>query len=87
MRRHATQTGGLGVLKRLRADKNPVPVILLTAKSDIDDRVEGLDCGADDYLAKPIMGTYEKQKKIYLALNFSLTIAPWIAFEKYTSPL
>ena len=46
---------GLGVLKRLRANKNRVPVILLTAKSDIDDKVEGLDCGADDYLAKPFV--------------------------------
>ena len=46
---------GLGVLKRLRSDKNDVPVILLTAKSDIDDKVEGLDCGADDYLAKPFV--------------------------------
>ena len=46
---------GLGVLKRLRSDKNDVPIILLTAKSDIDDKVEGLDCGADDYLAKPFV--------------------------------
>lgn len=44
---------GIEVLKRLRAAGNDVPVLLLTAKSEIDDRVLGLDCGADDYLTKP----------------------------------
>ena len=44
---------GLTVLKKIRAKGNSVPVLLLTAKSDIDDRVEGLDSGADDYLTKP----------------------------------
>ena len=44
---------GLTVLRRLRAAGNPVPVLLLTAKSEIDDRVEGLDAGADDYPPKP----------------------------------
>lgn len=44
---------GLSVLRALRKDKNPVPVILLTARSALDERVEGLNLGADDYLAKP----------------------------------
>jgi two-component system, OmpR family, response regulator len=44
---------GLGVLKRLRADKRPLPVIILTARDGISDRIEGLDLGADDYLVKP----------------------------------
>ncbi len=44
---------GLTVLKRLRGEGNSVPVLLLTARSGIDDRVEGLDSGADDYLPKP----------------------------------
>ena len=44
---------GLTVLKKIRAKGNHVPVILLTAKAEIDDRVEGLDAGADDYLPKP----------------------------------
>ena len=44
---------GLAVLRRIRSKGNCVPVLLLTAKSEIDDRVAGLDCGADDYLTKP----------------------------------
>lgn len=44
---------GLEVLSRLRREKNSVPVLLLTAKDSIEDRVKGLDGGADDYLIKP----------------------------------
>ncbi len=44
---------GISVLKALRNSSNNVPVIMLTAKSEIDDKVEGLDSGANDYLTKP----------------------------------
>ncbi len=44
---------GLSVLKKLRQRGNPIPVLILTAKSEIDDKVEGLDNGANDYLTKP----------------------------------
>ncbi|ASC69334.1 DNA-binding response regulator/ompR family protein [Halomicronema hongdechloris C2206] len=44
---------GVEVCRRLRATGSQVPVILLTAKDDIGDRVEGLDAGADDYVVKP----------------------------------
>lgn len=44
---------GLEVLKRMRAEKISTPVILLTARGQVSDKVTGLDAGADDYLAKP----------------------------------
>jgi DNA-binding response OmpR family regulator len=44
---------GVEVVKRIRKEGNQVPVIFLTAKSELDDRVLGLDAGADDYLTKP----------------------------------
>ena len=44
---------GLEVCRRLRSDGNTVPVLMLTARSEVDSRVAGLDAGADDYLPKP----------------------------------
>ncbi|MCB1063839.1 MAG: response regulator transcription factor [Verrucomicrobiae bacterium] len=44
---------GLSILKNLRKQGNPVSVILLTARSELDERLEGLNLGADDYLTKP----------------------------------
>ena len=44
---------GLTALKKIRQMGNPVPVLLLTAKDAVADRVAGLDAGADDYLTKP----------------------------------
>lgn len=44
---------GLSILRQLREQKNPVPTLLLTARSSLNERVEGLNLGADDYLAKP----------------------------------
>ncbi len=44
---------GIEVLERLRKSGDKTPVLLLTAKAEIEDRVEGLDAGADDYLPKP----------------------------------
>ncbi|MSQ88649.1 MAG: response regulator transcription factor [Betaproteobacteria bacterium] len=44
---------GLEVLKRLRSRKSATPVLILTARDSVNDRVTGLDAGADDYLAKP----------------------------------
>ena len=44
---------GLSILKGLRKSGNATPIILLTARNELDDRIEGLSLGADDYLAKP----------------------------------
>jgi len=44
---------GLDILTRLRQENNKVPVLLLTARDSIEDRVKGLNVGADDYLVKP----------------------------------
>ena len=44
---------GFAVLRRLRASGNATPVLMLTARSEVTDRIEGLDCGADYYLTKP----------------------------------
>jgi two-component system copper resistance phosphate regulon response regulator CusR len=47
------QRDGLEVLAMLRKRGFQIPVLILTAKDTVDDRVQGLDCGADDYLVKP----------------------------------
>jgi two-component system OmpR family response regulator len=44
---------GLKILETLRAQKNPVPVMILSALADVDERVKGLKAGGDDYLTKP----------------------------------
>lgn len=44
---------GMTVLRRLREQGNPIPVLMLTAKSEVSDKVLGLDSGANDYLTKP----------------------------------
>jgi DNA-binding response OmpR family regulator len=46
---------GLSVLRQLRAQGNRTPVLLLSARGEVDERVEGLDAGADDYLPKPFV--------------------------------
>ncbi|WP_010165170.1 response regulator [Sphingomonas sp. PAMC 26617] len=48
---------GLTLLARLRARRSGLPVLVLTARDTLDDRVAGLDAGADDYLVKPFAGT------------------------------
>ena len=44
---------GLDVLRRFRSSRRQLPVIIVTARDGVDDRIEGLDLGADDYLVKP----------------------------------
>ena len=47
---------GIGALRRLRSEGNNTPCLMLTARDAVEDRVEGLDAGADDYLSKPFDG-------------------------------
>lgn len=47
------EVDGIGIVKKLRADHNHTPILLLTAKDRVIDRAEGLNSGADDYLIKP----------------------------------
>lgn len=44
---------GMDICTKLRSEKNPVPILMLTAKGEVSDRIEGLNIGADDYLPKP----------------------------------
>ncbi len=48
---------GIELCKKLREEKNHTPVIMLTARGEVDDRVDGLNAGADDYLPKPFAFT------------------------------
>ncbi len=66
---------GLDVLRRIRATEASTPVILLTAKGDVEDKVAGLDLGANDYVTKPFE-IDELLARIRSALRFSKTIDP-----------
>ena len=58
---------GLEILRVLRQRKIPVPVLIVTARSDVDNRVKGLDLGADDYLTKPFeMGEFDARVRALL---------------------
>ncbi|TQR21318.1 response regulator transcription factor [Psychrobacillus vulpis] len=63
---------GLDVLRRIRATESETPVILLTAKSDVEDKVSGLDLGANDYVTKPFE-IEELLARIRSAIRFSKT--------------
>ena len=69
------EMNGLDVLKRIRKHNETIPVILLTAKSEIQDKVTGLDYGANDYITKPFEFE-ELLARIRVALRFSRKAAP-----------
>ncbi len=66
---------GITVLKKLRSESNHTPVILLTAKGELSDKVTGLDYGADDYIAKPF-ATEELLARIRAALRRKGEVVP-----------
>lgn len=65
---------GLDVLKRIRATEISTPVILLTAKSEVEDKVKGLDLGANDYVTKPFE-IEELLARIRNAIRFTKQVA------------
>lgn len=66
---------GITVLRKLRSEGNHTPVILLTAKGELSDKVTGLDYGADDYIAKPF-ATEELLARIRAALRRKGEVVP-----------
>ncbi len=58
---------GLEILRVLRQRNVPVPVLIVTARADVDNRIKGLDLGADDYLTKPFeMGEFDARVRALL---------------------
>ena len=89
---------GFEVVREMRRNKNSTPVILLTARDEVSDKVKGLDCGADDYLTKPfapeeliarIRALSRRQGEIFLnELVFSdieLNLSTYVLQCKYKS--
>lgn len=72
------------VLSRLRQRGNSVPVIVLTARNTLSDRVQGLNFGADDYLAKPF-ALPELEARIRALLRPSCVKSPNAIVLKFTS--
>ena len=66
---------GLDVLKQLRARESRVPVLILTARDGVEERVRGLDAGADDYLAKPF-DVAELQARVRALVRRGMAGAP-----------
>ncbi len=76
---------GITVLKKARAAGLSLPIIMLTAKSEIDDRVEGLDNGADDYLTKPFsMKELLARIRVMTRRKSSATTDTILSFENLT---
>lgn len=69
------ELNGLEVLKRIRKHNETIPVLLLTAKSNIEDKVTGLDYGANDYITKPFEFD-ELLARIRVALRFAQNSVP-----------
>lgn len=69
------EVDGITVLKTIRSNGNKIPVIMLTAKSETEDKVTGLDYGADDYITKPFV-TKELLARIRSVTRRNSNIAP-----------
>lgn len=76
---------GVELCQRLRLQKNPLPVLMLTAKDSMADRVTGLDAGADDYLIKPF-GMAELKARIRALGRRSQSLIPPTASARQSLP-
>lgn len=75
---------GISVLKEIRREGLDLPVVMLTAKSEIDDRVLGLDSGADDYVTKPFAAKELIARIRAVTRRKSETESPNLTFENIT---
>ena len=75
---------GITVLKTIRSRGNKLPVLILTAKAEIDDRVLGLDSGADDYLTKPFAAKELLARLRAITRRQSEEAAPALTFGNIT---
>lgn len=75
---------GISVLKEIRHDGLELPVVMLTAKSEIDDKVLGLDSGADDYVTKPFVAKELIARIKAVTRRKSETESPNLTFENIT---
>lgn len=67
---------GLSVLRSLRARKNPIPIMILTARGEPSEKVAGLDLGADDYVVKPFdVGEFEARVRSILRRQAGLHVS------------
>ena len=82
---------GVEVCRQLRSQSDPTPVLFLTAKDTLDDRVQGLDVGADDYLVKPfelrellarVRALLRRQDQLQQQLEVTQTAEPSLSHER-----
>ena len=74
---------GLEVSRRLRASGNRVPILMLTARDAVGDRIDGLDAGADDYLVKPFdVGELKARLRALLRRSSGAADPDMLAFEE-----
>ena len=79
------QLDGLQVVQRLRQEKIATPVLLLTARGQVDDRIAGLNAGADDYLAKPfVLGEFLARVRALLRRSGTYSPSQLMSFGDLT---
>ncbi|NQT68198.1 MAG: response regulator transcription factor, partial [Desulfobacteraceae bacterium] len=71
---------GLSVLQNIRLEDDRIPILILSAKSDTEDKIKGLSCGVDDYITKPF-----DLDEFLLRVERLVTRASWVREEGYLS--